>query len=286
MKSNIKKMMPAWIKRWIKSSADMIDWIIRYKKIPIILENKFGIKFILYPWNLMLIRLAISGYDCEKEFMALKKITMTGNTVFDIGANMGVLSVYLSRLVQENGKVYSFEPVKDTYEMLRETISINRCENIETHPLAISDKIGISEIYKFDQRNHTLNSLGRVKIGETSPSYIETIRTETIDNFCQIKFLSKIDLLKIDVEGFEYDVLRGAENMLKTSSIKYIQFEISKMPLESLGKSADKIFDLLHSYGYKTYKFNAVKEYFEGPIQKADTDFDNYYASQEDLTRR
>lgn len=281
---SIKKITPSFIKNTIKFFFDIFDWVVAFKKVPIVLENSFNIKFLMYPWNTTFMRLATSAHDHKKEFLAFDKLIKSGDIVFDIGANIGMMSVYFSRLVKENGHVYSFEPVSDTHGMLLETLALNRCKNVNVHQLALSDSKGFAEIYKFDQRHHTLNSLGKVKIGESMPTSTEHIKTETLDNFCQVHSISKIDFLKVDVEGFEDNVFKGASNFLKGNLIRCIQFEISKMPLTSIGKSYEDIFDILHLYKYDIYRFNLEKSCFEGPIHKIDNDFDNYYASQSNLT--
>lgn len=281
----IKLLIPEKVKKTIKSALDRFGWFKNYRKLPIILENKYGIKFILYPWNYIYVKLALSSHDNEKEFAALSKLTKPGDTIFDVGSNIGMVSIFLSKLTKNIGTVYSFEPVTNTYDMLLETIAINRCRNILTHKIGFSDSIKEAEIFTFAGANHTLNSLGKVNIDGLIPASTEIIKLDTIDSFCHEHKIEKIDLLKVDVEGFEDSVFLGAKNYLLNNKIKYIQFEISEMPLKSIGKNSQDIFDILHRCKYKVYRFNLEKQIFEGPISERDNDFDNYYASQEDLSK-
>jgi FkbM family methyltransferase len=201
-----------------------------------------------------------------------------------VGANVGIISVYLSKLATDSGCIHSFEPVKRTYEMLNLTIAINKSVNINTHRLGLSDTVGESDIHTFSEAHHTLNSLGKVDIDGNRPTHTEAIELTTLDTFCKIQNIHNIDVLKIDVEGFEDIVLKGAHTLLQAEKIRYIQFEISEMPLASIGKSSDDIFKILDASLYKVYRFNLQTDKFEGPITTRDNDFDNYYASHEDLT--
>ena len=279
----LKKIVPTPLKVIIKTVIDWLDWVRRYRKIPIVLENKYNIKFVLYPWNSVFMRLASSSHDHIKEFSALEKLVKPGSTIFDVGANVGIISVFLSQKTGNAGTVHSFEPVTETYGMLTETIALNRCKNILPHQLGLSDTQGVAEIYTFDQEFHTLNSLGQVNIGGNIPTKKEEIQLDTIDNFCIKNNIHKIELLKIDVEGFEDSVIKGARNTLKNNTVRYIQFEISEMPLVSINKNSKDIFNLLHGYGYSVYRFDNIKLIFEGPIFTTDNNFDNYYASKENL---
>lgn len=281
----IKKILPKYIKNKIKDIINLYDKILNFNNTPFIITNIFGIKLIKYPWDKRHIRLIKSGHDITKEFIAFNILVKPNDTIFDVGANVGIMSVHLSRLTKKNGKVYSFEPVKNTYNMLLETIGLNHCTNINTYQIAISDSKADSKIYTFDQNNHTLNSLGKVDISGRMPISEENVKTKTLDHFYEENNIKNIDFLKIDVEGFEENVLKGSNNLLKNNLIKYIQFEISEMPLKSLGKKSSDIFKILQMHGYNIFSFNLETKKFIGPILHPTNSYDNYYASQNNLNK-
>lgn|SRR5574343_164833 len=252
---------------------------------PIILEDNYGIRFIYYPWDHVSIEKHITRRNYVSEFEAMKRIIKNGDTVFDIGANIGLHSVLFNRLVGENGKVISFEPVPETYSLMLETLAINRSLSVITNQIALSDKIGSTKMNIFDKKHSVWNSLGNPVFGDIKPISSIIIKTDTLDNFCSSNKIPQIDFAKIDVEGFEKFLFNGANELLKNGLIKTLSFEVSKIPLDGSGTSADELFNILKKHEYKVYCFNNRKNKFEGPIESSDTFYDNYFASRIDLTK-
>src|SRR6201984_3916194 len=125
-----------------------------------ILEDVQGIRFVLYPWDRPnLLYLLRHPYDVA-EFQAIPRLVQPGDTAFDIGANIGVYSVLLSRLCSPTGRVVAFEPVPDTYWRLRETLALNRCENVMTVQAAICEKHGTVRMNLFAPQFAEWNTLG------------------------------------------------------------------------------------------------------------------------------
>lgn len=119
-------------------------------------------------------------------------------TIIDCGANIGYFSILFSKL-SPNGKVYAFEPTS-TYDKLLANIAHHNCRNIEPIKMAVGEKSGeiSDEIYRIWG-----NEPERQKYPFT-----------TLDDFVQEKELSKIDLIKIDVDSFDFEVLKGAKHIL------------------------------------------------------------------------
>ncbi len=136
------------------------------------------------------------------EFSQLDKIRQ-GNIV-DAGAFIGDSSIILAQYT--DNKVYAFEPVKENYELLLKTITINSDlqEHIVPVNLALSDKISEINISVNGQCSSAVNSVS---------DYSEHIKTTTLDEFVQQNNL-KISLIKTDVEGFEQNLLRGAQKTI------------------------------------------------------------------------
>jgi hypothetical protein len=96
--------------------------------------------------------------------------------------------------------------------------------------------------------------------------------------------VERIAFMKIDVEGFELEVLRGARRLLADGVIDCLSFEISKIPLEASGHDARAVFDLLASQGYRSYKLDEAGERFVGPFEDSEDFYANFYASRNDLS--
>lgn len=256
-----------------------------FHKNPIIMTDKHGIRFVLYPWDKMSFEKLSSHRMFDADFSGFKKIVRDGNIVFDIGANIGLHSIILSKIIGKNGKLYSFEPVPNTFDLLNETLGLNRAYNTEAKNIAFLDKIGNLSMNVFDINNSSLNSFGNPVFGKVKAIDKVKVEVDTIDNFCEKNKISKIDFMKVDVEGYEKSVFAGAKKMLGNGLVKSLSFEISKIPLEGSGTKPKEIFDILSSYGYKSYKYNTEKDKFEGPYHDSDVMYDNYYASRDDLTK-
>ncbi len=178
--------------------------------------------------------------------ISLDKKVNNLDIALDVGANIGIISTWISR---RSKTVYSFEPVLKNRKRFKENIKVNQVKNVKLIPYAISDKIGKMNLYLHESHGH--HSLGKVNTSKVIGK--KSVKVITLDSFCEKNNIQNIDLLKIDVEGFEKEVLLGANNLLKNKKIKFIIFEISKVVLESLGRKHSEVFDILTDYGFKIY---------------------------------
>ena len=123
----------------------------------------------------------------------------------DVGANIGSHAINAARLVGSTGSVFAFEADPDTYHLLSENIESNGLRNIVLRQTCVSDHVGTLSFYKHkDSAKSSIVDRGE-KLSVTLPS-------DTLDNL--IPANKKIDVLKVDVEGAELSVLRGAHAIL------------------------------------------------------------------------
>ncbi len=145
----------------------------------------------------------LGSYESE-QVRFFEKIVKKDWVIFDIGAHVGFYTLLSAELVGKDGKVFSFEPLIDNYEYLKKHIEINNYKNITPLNVAVSDKDGSAFFRKGENTSMGhLTSNGEIKV-----------RTITIDNLINNKKLPIPDVLKIDVEGAELAVLKGAVNLL------------------------------------------------------------------------
>jgi len=135
------------------------------------------------------------------------------NVIIDVGANVGFFSM-LCRELFPKAKIYSFEPVPKTFSCIEKNFKDDK--NTEVFNLAVSDHSGSGKM-TFSEKNSAVSTLR-----EDGNVDVEII---TLDYFLKDKKLDKVDILKIDTEGFENFVLKGAENTLK--KVKYIIMEVT-----------------------------------------------------------
>ncbi len=147
---------------------------------------------------------------------------------FDVGAHLGQ-TIKRFRNISSKVLTYSFEPIKDHYELLVKNFGSDK--KIKIFNLALSDKSVQRLIFKhpygsssFFDLDKDMSSVKRRFIGE-KVSREENVKTQTLDDFCEKNKISKIDFLKIDTQGHEYEVLLGAQNLLKKNNVKIIEFE-------------------------------------------------------------
>jgi FkbM family methyltransferase len=144
------------------------------------------------------------------------------NVMFDVGANVGQTRKYF-RFHVPNAKVYSFEPVQATYKQLKHSATGDT--NCVLENMALGDEAGEKTIRLFDGDMAVLNSLRDDVMNNAANAREETIKIDTLDGYCSKHNIPKIDLLKIDTEGFEINVLTGAEKMLRSGHISFVYCE-------------------------------------------------------------
>ncbi|EAK5278028.1 FkbM family methyltransferase [Campylobacter jejuni] len=157
---------------------------------------------------------------------------------FDVGANIGNHSIYWST---NNcfSKIYSFEPIRETYDILTKNIQINNLENkIIPYNLGIGEKESYAKI-----KVYSLNNIGANQIEVLENNFEQSnIKIISLDEFGNKNAISNIDFIKIDVEGFEKQVLLGSKELIK-------RFK-PLMLVEIFPEHFDVINEIMTSYGY------------------------------------
>jgi FkbM family methyltransferase len=190
--------------------------------------------------------------DAVPMMIALDKKIKKSKIGIDIGANIGITTMWMARHCE---KVYSFEPDLDNIKRFNENIEVNNISNVELVQQAVSNENGVATFHLFDSYGH--HSLDQNHIAKAKKSV--QVKTITLDQFCEEKGIQEIDVLKIDVEGLEYDVLQGSCKKLQSNAIKMIIFEHSPILLDKQGKSKSEVIDYLTKNRYKTYKLDATE---------------------------
>jgi FkbM family methyltransferase len=145
----------------------------------------------------------LGSYEYHKQ-RALQRQLKVGEVVYDIGANVGFYSLLSSVLVGDTGHVYSFEPFPDNLRELRKHLELNHVGNCTVVDAAVSSVDGEAA---FDPSDH------RCK-GHLASNGILCVRTLTLDRLIQEKGMRPPNLMKIDIEGAEYECLRGAAGVI------------------------------------------------------------------------
>ena len=147
----------------------------------------------------------------EPDLAIVRKLVRIGDRAVDVGANVGLYTVTLSRLVGSSGKVYSYEPVPETYKTLTSVVRKLSLGNVETRGCALSDSVGQGsmEVPLYDEGGENLYQ-ARLVSGSTAQHRTCSVEVCTLDSLLGTSDIDKIDFMKIDVEGHELQVIHGA----------------------------------------------------------------------------
>jgi len=199
--------------------------------------------------------------------------------VFDVGAHIGKYSKLITKAIN-NAEVYSFEPHPITFKILKK--NIESVKNVNLYNLALSSKEAILDIYDYQNNDGSSHASLNSEIFQTvhySKITSHKVNVTTIDIFAENNKIEKIDFLKIDVEGFELEVLKGAFKLIYTGKIEAIQFEFTQ--LNSTVKVFFKDFYEMLSKDYNLYRLlpkslHQIKEY--DPTMTEIFGYQNYVA--------
>jgi len=162
---------------------------------------------------------------------------------FDIGTNIGTYTILASGVC--NATTFSFEPIPETFQFLQKNIELNNLQNkVNALNIGLSDKKGFVRFTtNLDTKNHIASSYDKCK---TIKVEVKTLNEFNIDN---------IALIKADVEGYEEFVLKGADEILKKTTLKAIIVEINSEGKRYSVKN-NSVHEILTSSGFCMYEYN------------------------------
>lgn len=188
--------------------------------------NKYCRKFGFEVHGTGYIQSALKRSFKEDAFAKQKELFRRVSTIFDIGANRGdVVAKYLELF--PTAVIHAFEPFTESFDILRQRFGSHK--SVHCHQLAIADVEGEATFYV--NKNADTNSLLKPKhTGLSSDSQVKNkdvikVLSTTLDTFCLTNNISKIDILKMDIQGGELSALQGAVNLLQHRGITAIYSE-------------------------------------------------------------
>jgi FkbM family methyltransferase len=176
----------------------------------------------------------------ETEF--LESIAGEGMNAIDIGANIGITSMALARKIGKAGKVYSFEPTPEYFNILRKNVRLNGLEDVvDVRQLAVTDQVGRACFYQ--------KGLSTGIVPEEGAERFE-VRTVNVDRFLNEEKIERIDLINMDCEGSELLALKGAIETLRRNEVM-IFCEVHHDFLRQLGQSVEDVVEYLQSLEFQ-----------------------------------
>jgi len=174
-----------------------------------------------------------------------------GDTILDVGTNVGETLLNFAKLTGEKGFVYGFEPDAKNYSAVQKNISLNDFSNLHVFNLGVSDKKETLKLYRVDEHNFGMNRVLQDD-ENTEDLYFTEMQTTTLDDIVEENDISKIDLIKIDIEGYEMHALRGATKLLKVFKPPLF-IEVGYTRLIKNGTSPNEMFKFLEGFGYTIF---------------------------------
>lgn len=172
-----------------------------------------------------------------------------GSVFVDVGANIGLFSLNASNIVGLDGKVIAFEAFKPNYIKFNDNIKINNFTNIIAENKAISNQNSTIEILY----NESEKNVGMASTYLKNFTSKELVECFSLDHYLKEKMINKVDLIKIDIEGGEFNALLGMNRILSELKPKVL-IEINQVALENSGHSENEIIELFKKYNYKMLK--------------------------------
>jgi FkbM family methyltransferase len=154
--------------------------------------------------------LDLYGEWCDFEIQAMRPHVKLGDTVIDVGANIGTHTVAFANMVGPTGTVHAFEPQRRLYQMLSGNVALNALEPVYCHQAAVGDAMGEMQLPALPSPDVTFN-FSAVSLMQDDKSG-DTVPLVTLDSL----ELAQCSMVKIDVEGMETLVLAGAKRLIET----------------------------------------------------------------------
>ena len=148
----------------------------------------------------------------EDEIRFVRRWLDSGMRVVDVGANFGLYTVAMARLVGSEGRVWAFEPTPATADYLQRNLDLNGLASVELHRAAVSDRDGIVSFSL--GASSELNAVAAAG----APGNIVEVQAVTLDRMAVERGWSVIDFVKLDVEGHENEAVRGGKNFFSACS--------------------------------------------------------------------
>jgi len=213
----------------------------------------------------VILRFLTSGDLYEPDISTLMlRVVENGDTVIDVGANIGFFAVLAGHLVGEKGTVKAYEPDVSNQDRLSANLVLNGLFNVEVYSEPVSNSVGPVTFYINSDSNggNTLWDPGNFPDNELSranPKPIE-MQSTTLDVETLKIASEKIKLIKIDTEGCEQLVLEGAKNLLNGAKVPFVIAELHEWGLEELGHSQMSLRTYMAGLGYQTFALSGTGE--------------------------
>ncbi len=207
-------------------------------------------------------RLLLTGFSGFSEYLSaggavqttelsfFENVGIPKGVIIDVGANLGTVSILLDRRFPDRN-IHALEANPLILDSLLGNIALNRCGNVHVHSIAVADRDG-TVAFEANPKDRATAS-----ITNSSAKFARSVKSTTLDSFVRHQCeWSDVALLKVDVEGFECAVFKGAANLLQEGKIGVVYFEVCPNLAERRGYLADEAARILIDSGIDLYRLD------------------------------
>jgi FkbM family methyltransferase len=238
-------------------------WNLALDRFPELTQGEFQVERRHVTWSLdirCVIQRSLFYLDVyepwdTKFFLSMIK---PGQCVVDVGANFGYYTLQAARLVGDRGSVLAFEPSTISYERLRRNLGLNGLDWVCPYKVALGNEKSVVRLAKPNVLNQGEQ---RILGGATPPLQSEEVSITTLDDFLCSHSSAHVDMIKVDIEGFEVEFLRGAKATIHEFQ-PILMVEINPQALGRNGSSADELLSELRELGYRCFTVRGANSSF------------------------
>jgi FkbM family methyltransferase len=240
-----------WLRRHAFTAADFSESGYAWWR------DRWGSELLLHPHYHLDFTIIAFGYYDKALHRYIDRTVGSGMTCFDVGANIGAVATHLARKVGASGHVHAFEPVPGLRARLQKNLARNGSDAVVSiHALALSNASGKAHlaIAGVDADNQGLASL--VASGNEQLTSTLAVPTATLDDFVAERGITRIDFIKMDIQGAEILLLEGAQRTLSTLRPELV-LEVSPQDMAGIGKNSRDLLEAIEACGYRVHELRS-----------------------------
>jgi len=249
----IERVRRFFVKRWRRLTKLLVSNSESEKTM-----TRRGLLFEVDPGDDLQRIVLFEGLHNDEERRICASLLKEESVVIDVGAHVGFYTIFLSALVP-SGRVHSFEPNPGAFSQLERHAEINGCDNVMANNLALGEQEGNGNLSVPDGKSGMASLSGHMhdRFSEEEVERVNAVSVITLDQYVKGKNVERIDLMKIDVEGWEPFVIQGARSALERFR-PWILMEVNSLALQGQGWKPQELLDLLEEHDYEFYKSSHV----------------------------